>query len=751
MGTRLKLRVCTWNVGNAQPPSDLKEWLGIGEDDYDLIVVGAQEANFGSDKSTSQLTNPSPSSALVNNEGIDFPPMSPCTPASTSTVGSSRRFKKLGKVITGLAKTTNSKKMKKSDLQENVDSKEANTPRASSSFPLRSDRDLIEEINRTLSEDGELERRESHDIPVVSLGKFTNNETPPFHNLDESLLLKRRKKSNEIFKPVSMDDPLGQIFVSQGTLTNPCKTEENELILAGLQDLCLEDPVPSPVPFDAPRPRRSRKIRQSVTKVLRAGDLAETVDKGHELDDMISSPSGQTGVKKFSQVVEKNMPAGYHLIAKHHLMEIKILLFIHERHRSRVAKTEAVTEATGIGNVVGNKGAVAVKLTLDDTSFCFVCCHLAAHEGAKFLQQRNDDVVDIMRNIERDKVYGLPVIHRFNHIFWMGDLNYRLDLRHLLPAATTWSHVEKFGYVRDLIASERFDDLTAFDELGREMRERHVFAGFTEGKLCFAPTFKVARGRPREYQQERVPSYCDRILWHSLSLHRNHVKLRRYGSVESVDTSDHKPIFGAFELVIPLGVRVYPMPAPRDCLKCTVDFMRLKVIGLYEKRVEADEGSLRYEVLDDGALSASPVETFPEGNDRCGAHTRRVVTAAFHGDGMFLKEKVVRVEVPLRAGKRECRYGELPKIALRPVGSLQDLTYKYVTIVFARLGSRQGSSCVLPFAKMVQMPGRHRVECKLELTKYGGGVASVELMAELVVSLETWIDTKNNIVRAKHR
>eukprot|EP00170_Pyropia_yezoensis_P009251 contig_40453_g9286 len=39
--------VCTWNVGNAEPPVDLSAWLGgSGNREYDIIVVGAQEANF---------------------------------------------------------------------------------------------------------------------------------------------------------------------------------------------------------------------------------------------------------------------------------------------------------------------------------------------------------------------------------------------------------------------------------------------------------------------------------------------------------------------------------------------------------------------------------------------------------------------------------------------------------------------------------------------------------------------------------
>jgi hypothetical protein len=46
MATNIKLRVCTWNVGNAPPPNDLRLWLGTEISTYDIIAVGAQEANF---------------------------------------------------------------------------------------------------------------------------------------------------------------------------------------------------------------------------------------------------------------------------------------------------------------------------------------------------------------------------------------------------------------------------------------------------------------------------------------------------------------------------------------------------------------------------------------------------------------------------------------------------------------------------------------------------------------------------------
>jgi len=54
------------------------------------------------------------------------------------------------------------------------------------------------------------------------------------------------------------------------------------------------------------------------------------------------------------------------------------------------------------------------------------------------------------------------------------------------------------------------------DQLIREMNNG-LFAGFHEGQIGFDPTYRFERGN-RNYsaEKERVPSWCDRILWKSL-------------------------------------------------------------------------------------------------------------------------------------------------------------------------------------------------------------------------------------------
>jgi hypothetical protein len=94
----------------------------------------------------------------------------------------------------------------------------------------------------------------------------------------------------------------------------------------------------------------------------------------------------------------------------------------------------------------------------------------------------------------------------FHHVFWFGDLNYRIE-----------------GTVDDVIAKANdmdFASLRLCDQLNRERVWGKTFAGFSESEIAFAPTYKYCRGggAPRTYTLEvRVPllvcrTVCCRLL-----------------------------------------------------------------------------------------------------------------------------------------------------------------------------------------------------------------------------------------------
>ncbi|KAJ2626637.1 hypothetical protein IW137_005882, partial [Coemansia sp. RSA 1287] len=70
---------------------------------------------------------------------------------------------------------------------------------------------------------------------------------------------------------------------------------------------------------------------------------------------------------------------------------------------------------------------------------------------------------------------------------------------------------------------------------------KQAFAGFEEGHIDFAPTYKYIVGTS-EYDARRRPAWCDRVLWWTRPGCEDGVQSEAYESVDSVCTSDHKPV-----------------------------------------------------------------------------------------------------------------------------------------------------------------------------------------------------------------
>lgn len=105
-----------------------------------------------------------------------------------------------------------------------------------------------------------------------------------------------------------------------------------------------------------------------------------------------------------------------------------------------------------------------------------------------------------------------------------------------------------------------------------------ALSDFQEGRITFPPTYKLkpvaagsappADSKPavavlgREYDETRVPSYTDRILFHSFR--KNSAVCSSYGVVPEVMVSDHVPVFAIYEIEILPGrdrcARALPLP-----------------------------------------------------------------------------------------------------------------------------------------------------------------------------------------------
>jgi len=227
----------------------------------------------------------------------------------------------------------------------------------------------------------------------------------------------------------------------------------------------------------------------------------------------------------------------YCVLKQRSLGQMRIIVFCKRADQTKFMNFETATEATGIGHVMSNKGGVAISLTYMDTDICFINAHLAAHQHKT--ARRNSDVQEIINGISRTLgKFKADIMCQFDHVIFMGDLNYRLDYGD--QGEEKKPTKEQFDNMVKKIENEKYDVLFSCDQLSTEMRKGRVLCGFKEGSYHFPPTFKVLRQKELAYTEERSPSWCDRILWHSLT--KEYVQQLSLKPAMDIATSDHKPV-----------------------------------------------------------------------------------------------------------------------------------------------------------------------------------------------------------------
>lgn len=146
--------------------------------------------------------------------------------------------------------------------------------------------------------------------------------------------------------------------------------------------------------------------------------------------------------------------------------------------------------------MTGNKGAVAIRLVIHDTSFCFITSHFAAGHSA--VEDRNNDYRTITRDLRFSRGKDLM---SHDVIFWAGDFNYRIE--------------GDSASVRQMISMRGRKDLLRDDQLLAARRNQRIFEGFDEGEIHFDPTYKFDFYSDDYDTSEkfRVPAWTDRIMF----------------------------------------------------------------------------------------------------------------------------------------------------------------------------------------------------------------------------------------------
>ena len=229
-------------------------------------------------------------------------------------------------------------------------------------------------------------------------------------------------------------------------------------------------------------------------------------------------------------VLQKKLPLVYKQVTVVRLVGIFLVIYHNVESKISATSVHSTFVATGFLKF-GNKGGVGVSLDLNNTSVCFVNSHLAA--GGE-LSKRNQD----FREISQMRFGNGKGLYEHDIVFWLGDLNYRLD--------TIMSYEE---VVRQIEVGS-YHELLQYDQLQKQQRLNQAFHGFKEILgLPFRPTYKFDVGTSRwdTSEKRRVPAWCDRILYWTKD--RNvKVSQSEYTSIEKVMFSDHKPVRAVFKL-----------------------------------------------------------------------------------------------------------------------------------------------------------------------------------------------------------
>ncbi|KAF9026802.1 DNase I-like protein, partial [Hymenopellis radicata] len=213
----------------------------------------------------------------------------------------------------------------------------------------------------------------------------------------------------------------------------------------------------------------------------------------------------------------------YTKLASKQLVGILIVVIVRKAIAHRFADVR--TSVAGVG-IMGGSGDDASES--GGTVFTFVNSHLAAFD--EMVDKRNSDFADLAKRLTFGLESGVT-IWESDVVFWMGDLNYRVDqpdgdVRELLFEADQHRWARK----------KNLNALMAYDQLRNAMQSGQAFDHFSEHPITHPPCVYSVR----------KPAWTDRIL--NLVGPAVTLKQHTYTSHAQITMSDHRPVSADFTL-----------------------------------------------------------------------------------------------------------------------------------------------------------------------------------------------------------
>ena len=274
--------------------------------------------------------------------------------------------------------------------------------------------------------------------------------------------------------------------------------------------------------------------------------------------------------KRWKEAVHTSLPSGYQLVSEVQLIGLLLLIYASPAIGDSVSSISTTSVGTGLMGYMGNKGAVAARLVLGETTrLVFINSHMAAGSDKNSLERRNWDSSQIVQRARFESVSGGDATEESGEsigdedfTFWFGDLNYRLDdipgddVRQVLARHTANAYdkerqaKQSSGQPQDStseseespppspleeeetnpVTDDEIDphndpaslqttisSLLPHDQLRLQQKKGTAFhEGWREGQITFLPTYKYDVGSVAMFdssEKQRGPSWCDRILF----------------------------------------------------------------------------------------------------------------------------------------------------------------------------------------------------------------------------------------------
>ncbi|KAI9779149.1 MAG: hypothetical protein M1839_007684 [Geoglossum umbratile] len=185
--------------------------------------------------------------------------------------------------------------------------------------------------------------------------------------------------------------------------------------------------------------------------------LQEVVDVNSPTETLLRQYD-PTALNKWKKVLGNALPKGYELVAEQQLVGLLLLIYASPAVAPTISSVSTTSVGTGLLGYLGNKGAVAARLLLGETTrLAFINSHLAAGAEKASLDRRNWDAGQVFSRTKFDAVDdGGGTLDEWEEeigdedfAWFFGDLNYRLeglpgdDVRRLLTLHAPKEYVKR--------------------------------------------------------------------------------------------------------------------------------------------------------------------------------------------------------------------------------------------------------------------------------------------------------------------